>query len=148
MFSPEQLQDMFEAVDSMAEFGRQNLRAIQPEVEPDAYLETCKEVAGYEQLGNQIEAVIEMGKTVKGKWIYVSDTDEATIRALSDVIITDNISMTETIVKDGKGGSIMVDPTELYQNAVENCVSKMEDRSDIQAMIDFLTEQLNSPYVP
>lgn len=82
MFTQSQLQDMFEAVDSMAEFGRQNPHAIQPETEPDAYLETCKEVAGYEQIGNQIEAVIEMGNTVKGKWIYVSETDEATIRGL------------------------------------------------------------------
>lgn len=82
MFTQSQLQDMFEAVDSMAEFGRQNLHAIQPAVEPDAYLETSKEVAGHEELANQIEAMIELGKAVKGKWIFVNEADEATIRSL------------------------------------------------------------------
>lgn len=67
---------------------------------------------------------------------------------MNEVIVIDNISMTETVVEDEKGRSIIVNSTELYQNAVENCVSKMEDRSDIQAMIDFLTEQMNAPYIP
>ena len=82
MFTASQLQDLFEAVDSMAEFGRQNLQAIQPAVEPDAYLETCKEVAGHEELCNHIEAVMEMGQAVNGKWIYLSEADEATLREL------------------------------------------------------------------